>query len=272
MRFIVDTNQALKLRPDIKITSPIQAPKRIVVVPNVIGEILLRPDPKPTLKHLEQFHIIYGLEPADSLRRVCSLTEPELSRFQPFAYPEVSLQYKEFYAGLRDPQPKHLEWARRVKDGNKSFCSDMFSRAIRIRQIIKSGSNTKAKRYDDLNEAKTDLSSFFMNLIVSCISHGGKRQALISQDQALFTAVMKNQHLAGLFNTLLFYTVSWARAWKDQRMNFDPAPTRDDWVDITLALYASDGDCILTEDDKLRAAIQTVHPGGEVLCGDASRF
>lgn len=272
MRFVVDTNQVLKLQPDRKITGPSQCAKRIVITPNVIGEMLLRGDPEPTLSHLLQFKVIYGLEPADSLRKVATSTEAEINRFQPFAYPEVSAPYREFYEALYRPAPEHLMWARKVKSGNRAFCNDMYSRAVRIRQIQTSQGGRDEKKYSNLEEARSALSTFFEGLVIASISHGGTRPVVITNHKTLFNLVMENQHLANLFKTLLFYAVSWARMWKDQRLNFDPIGSRDDWVDITLTLYASNGDFILTDDSKLRTAIGVVNPAGAVRSGLAEGF
>ena len=52
--------------------------------------------------------------------------------------------------------------------------------------------------------------------------------------------------------------VSWSRLWQDQTLNFDPSPERDDIADMMLALYAANGDIILTNDNKLKKAIATI--------------
>ena len=64
---------------------------------------------------------------------------------------------------------------------------------------------------------------------------------------------------------ILYYVISYSRAWADQAHNFDPSSTRDDWTDITLPLYAADGNIILTADNKLRTAIRMIEPSGAVL-------
>ena len=69
---------------------------------------------------------------------------------------------------------------------------------------------------------------------------------------------------------MLFYVFSWNRLWTEERLNFDPSATRDDFVDITLPFYACDGDIILTEDGKLRDAVGEIEPTGKVTAGAIS--
>ena len=52
--------------------------------------------------------------------------------------------------------------------------------------------------------------------------------------------------------------------WVDQIHNFDASQSRDDWADITLPLYAEDGDVLVTADKKLCNAMKMVDPGGHV--------
>jgi hypothetical protein len=61
-------------------------------------------------------------------------------------------------------------------------------------------------------------------------------------------------------------------AREDQAWNFDPSPTRDDWTDVTLPLYAADGDLLVSEDTKLRTALSIIDPSGKVTAKGASQL
>jgi hypothetical protein len=77
---------------------------------------------------------------------------------------------------------------------------------------------------------------------------------------------MQNPFLSRFFKTMLYYLISFSRAWDHahREHNFDPEEERDDWTDITIPLYANSGDLIVTADKKLRGAIAMVDPNGEV--------
>jgi hypothetical protein len=83
---------------------------------------------------------------------------------------------------------------------------------------------------------------------------------------------MSNPFLARMWKAVLYCLVSWARQWQDQRHNFDASPERDDWVDMTLPLYAADGDVILTGDTKLKTMVGAIEQAGLVTTADARGF
>lgn len=99
------------------------------------------------------------------------------------------------------------------------------------------------------------------------VRNGGKRQLVVSDQSSLYNAVMQNQYFGNFFRTILYFSISFSRAWKDPIHNFDPTDQRDDWTDITLPLYAAKGDFILTADKKLRNAIAMIEPSGMLLAG-----
>ncbi len=262
MRAVVDTNQALKLTSRSTGGDPSRALSEIALAPYVLAEILLRGNPEPTLTRLRAFTVRYGLEPVKALETVATLTETEIMAFEPFAVPG-SATYEAFRTALYDPSPQHVEWAHRVKADNLSFCGLMFERAQCFRRKLRER-KIQNPRFEDMAEALlqagTSATSFLGSLVLSSISNDFCRKLAVREPDLLYGAVIRKQYLGRFFKTIFYFVLSFSRLWKDQVHNFDPSAGRDDWTDITLPLYAGDGDVILTADTKLRNAIKVIEP------------
>jgi hypothetical protein len=247
-----------------------QPRKQITLAPFVFGEILLRENPNPTLDRLNQFDIRFGLEVGETIKSIATLSEDEMPKFKPFVNPDFVKHYGRFYSGLTSPTDKHKEWARATKDGHRDFCADMAKRTPLAREKLRNG-GIRVPKFRDLDDALEQTPSF-QDLVVNSITNGGERETRIANAAALYRAVMANPFLSRMWRSILFSLVSWARQWQDQKLNFDPAAKRDDWVDMTLPLYAEQGDVILTADAKLKLLIAVVEPSGVVTTGNAVSF
>lgn len=146
----------------------------------------------------------------------------------------------------------------------------MAERAVILRDQLRDRGLHVAK-LQNLEDALNQLTSF-QELVVSSVTNGGERKPRIEDAGALYKSVMANPFMGRMWKSVLFFIVSWARQWQDQRKNFDPSFDRDDYVDMTLPLYAAQGDVILTADSKLKMIIAAVEPAGSVTTGNAENF
>lgn len=151
--------------------------------------------------------------------------------------------------------------AQTIKTRNRAFGNTMFSCAKLFRKRLRE--EGLKHKFSSLSEALN--LSFLQSLVFESVSNKNSRTPLVSDQKSLYLAVMDNRYLSRYFKMILYYVISYSRAWADQAHNFDPSSTRDDWTDITLPLYAADGDIILTADNKLRTAIRMIEPSGAVL-------
>jgi hypothetical protein len=270
MHGVIDTNQASRLPYQYKFTGRNQVRKQITLAPCVFGEILLRTNPHPTLEHLNEFDIRFGLEIGETIESISHLSEEQVLKFKPFVNPEFSTHYGNFYSGLSSPSVKHKTWAQNMKQNHQEFCDDMARRSILVRNQLQ-GRGVRVERFRRLDDALNQLPSF-QELVVTSVTNGGQRESQIADAATLYRAVMGNPFLSRMWKSILFFLVSWARQWQEQRLNFDPSPDRDDWVDMTLPLYAAQGDVILTADAKLKMMIAAVEPTGSVTTGNANEF
>jgi hypothetical protein len=248
MRLILDANQASRI--------PHGGTVPELVLPTyVLAEILLGPDPTPILERLSTLNPRLGLEPAAAFDAIATLTKTGIHEFEPFA------PSKFVYSAATLDSARCI--AREKKKQHREFCSSMFEKAKAFRKKLVNGPPVK---FHAISEALSGLTSF-QEMVVDWIRNGGKRKCVVSDQNDLYHAVMQSRYFANFFRTILYFLISFSRAWKDQCHNFDPSGRRDDWTDITLPLYSRNGDFILTDDTKLRNAVRMIEPSGTLLAG-----
>ncbi len=267
MPFVIDTNQASLLPKGKKGWT-------VSLSPYVLSEILLRTNPTPTFELLHTFDIRVGLEKLDVLSQLARLSAREIRAFEPF--PVAGQTYHEDYRALKEalhgPQKVHVDWARKTKGRHLEYCDSLVGRAQLFRKHLRER-NMADRKLSTFEEAFAELAStpesFIGSVIVGAVANDGKR-SVQTQPAELFEAVLANQYLARFFRVQLAYYISISRVWKDQELNFDPSPKRDDMTDITLPLYAGDGDMIVTNDTKLSLLVRLIEPEGKVTACKAS--
>ncbi len=240
---------------------------RIILPLPVYAEIILRFNPKESLEVLQGHHLLFGMEIYDIFSAVACLSEEGVYSFKPF----LNMDRKEqacFEQSIFDPTIEFVSLARRIKNNNLQFCSDMRSNAVNFRKKkgdLKSSGSFKSKdQFEKLEDALESAPSFFEELIFDMITQGGKRPCIISSKAGLKDAVMSNPHLSRLFRSILCYIISISRMWINQKYNYDPDDGRDDLTDVLLPTYAHNGDIIVTNDKKLKRHIELLEPTGVV--------
>ena len=263
MRLVIDTNQADRL--------PAILPARFVgltLSPFLLAEVLLRSRcPRiETLGLLSQHDITIGIQPAEMLDIVASLRADAIPELTPFPAPNSELDHLSRRllneAGYRPA----ANWAKRVKASHLKLCGGFVALSARARKEIK---RERIKRLGSFPDALEQLAqgpdSFLGSLVNTSVRHKGRRSVAVQDADALYAAVMTNPCLRRYFHSLLYYVVSISRLWRDQRLNRDPASTRDDWADLALSQYVGDGDIIVSKDGLVRQAFAAIDPSIRVL-------
>jgi hypothetical protein len=62
------------------------------------------------------------------------------------------------------------------------------------------------------------------------------------------------------YQGLLVYIVSISRLWRDQRLNYEPLPTRDDWADLLVLLYTGNDDTVVSADRLVKRICGMIDP------------
>jgi len=262
MPLVLDTNQALSLPSGRKRDWVLR------LSPYVMAEVLLRGDPAPTLERLSTFRFRLGLDLLDVWIQLSGLSFKEIREFEPFD--RLGQQYRQDYDAIVSAMNRvelgHIKWAEHIKQSHRQYMSTMLDNALTFRKHLRELGWAKVKHStiaEALSEYASDTESFLGSVVVSSITNGGTRPIQTRPDE-LFKAVMENQYVGRFFRTKLAYILSISRVWKDQLLNKDPSPKYDDMTDITLLLYAADGDLILSNDNYLSRLVALVEPKGSV--------
>jgi len=262
MRAVLDNNQLTPL------PAPSESPfAGVTLAPLAFAEILLRKDPGNALDSLCGYDLLFGKELSVVMTEIAGLEESEIRSYRPYIAPDSPMQAK-YAAAIFAPQPKHIEAARAIKAGNRSFCQRLADIAIKSRKAVleskSSGKFAGKSRFTDITEALAEAPSFHRSLITMYVTNGGARTIAAASKDSLVESVLANPNLDRLFRSIFAFVVSVSRGWTDQTWNYDPSGKRDDWTDVILPLYADDGDVILTADGRFRRHVAIIDPNGRV--------
>ena len=260
MYAVLDTNQALRLP-----RTGVREGCGLTLAPYVIAEILLRPDPGPTVRRIRAYEVRLGLQVHEVFDKLAPLYEDDIPHLQPFVQTGSLIAPDSFYAGLYPELSPWLETVRNkaavAKEAARAFCGSMLPRSVNARKLFTSLGG--APKFRNLDEAVRYI-DVWPECVADIVSSASKRRLAVSDPRRLYSAVMSNQFLARFFKSILCFQLSWFRLWDDQSLNFDPSSQRDDFTDLTLPLYAGNGDVILTEDKKVQRLLGVVDPDGVV--------
>jgi hypothetical protein len=252
MRIVIDNNQLL---PFLQKMDSSGSEREVTLAPYVLAEALLH-KAQQQVDLLRPFDVLIGLEPSDVLASVAELDEEGIIGFIP---------YNPAFTLPTTLTPEDISTARSVKANNRAFAETMLNCARLFRKLLRDGG--LKHKFSDFSETLERLGpSFLRPLIFTSVSNRNFRTVIVSDEKSLYTAVMRNRHLSRYFKMILYYVISYSRVWDDEHKdrNFDPSAGIDDWTDITLPLYAADGDIILTADRKVQTAIRTIEPSDAV--------
>lgn len=264
MRVVLDTNQVEPFINSFQNGNFGAEYNRITLSPLVLAEILLyRKKRKYILKKLRNFNIKLGLPPFPLALQNTS----EIASFRPFINSKNS-QYDWIIDAFINPKESHFKWAHGIKNLHLDYCKSLEQDAVKFRQALRSVNLHKTK-FENMNQALKVIGethdSFIGEMILVFVTSGCKKEEIVSSPKDLFAAIKKNQYLERLYKMFLWLILSVSRAWKDQQYNFDPKSNRDDITDVTLPLYAADGDLILTGDGKLKNGITMISPKRSII-------
>lgn len=263
MWIIVDNNQISCLPTQISSAKLNGCLEGITIPAYVFAEILVRGNPVPSLERLRNFNIRFGMESGEVMNALGALSEAEIKDFTPFPNPgtEIAKKYDDLFSALNGPSSRHIAWANKVKSTGRDFSKKLLALPPAFKKKARDAGISKIKSIDEaLSKAGIGPTSFLGSIIMRQILREHRRGIDISTQGRLYDAVMQNQHLARFMKTILCYLLSISRFWENQELNYDPNIKSDDWTDITIPLYASDGDVILTGDKKLSLTVRTIDP------------
>ena len=241
----------------------------VTLPPLVYAEIILRRNPRRSLNWLKSFSVRLGWTRGEVIRAITEGSESEISELRPFVS-EVIL--KAASGNLFNPTQELRTWARDAKDRNLKFLSGMRQATREFRRLLRNltaqGAAPPKTKFKDLEDALLHVGqgpdSFLGSLILPVDGKGNPKPTACSSPETLFSAVMENQFLRRWFLSLVCYTMGVAEAWENEEYNINPGLKRDDATDVTIPLYAANGDCIVTRDKMLQRIVSMVEPACRV--------
>lgn len=270
MRFVLDTNQAAQIH---RVEAPPDLHPLLFLPPLTWAEILSGPAEFaiPRLRAIAQYDVQFGWEIDDIYEKLRQLPEDEIAKWDT-ALPRDSVEHKQLLGSLWSPHEQFIKAAQAAKRRVKQFSANAENRLAhyqRQNQIKKSkGESLDYVHWKDLNDAQDQLflakNAPVRTEFIRLVTKDDTKPLNASSPDAFFDAVLENGMLRRflfLYVTILF---GYSDCWEARDVNVGVSQRRDDVPDISLALYARDGDVVLTSDKKLRRAFRFADPNEAV--------
>ena len=139
----------------------------------------------------------------------------------------------------------------------------MEARGIGARQKLKELNVGTVEDFAEALKMTNGPDSFIGSLIVTTFTNGGRRNVAISDPAELVRAVLENPYFRHFYHAILYYIVSVTKLWRDPALHREHH--RNDWTDLTMALYVGNGDVLVTNDGLLRAVLAAIDPEVHVV-------
>lgn len=267
MRIVIDTNEAAALA-----RSTAQGAlnrKRITVVlpPLVWAEILLSPYHKQRLSALAEYDLMFGIDLHEVYEHLSCLSEEQITSFDPVISPN-SVRHEKLLLSLLQSPDELIDQARRLKNKAAAGMANTAAHIQAFNKIYKDaqsrGQLTTAQKFVTIDDAMQTIGKWLETQLVSDVTSDGGRPMRTASAESLYRAVLSNMYLDRFMRLLVCQHVGYGHAWHDETLNIDPSANRNDYTDMTIGLYAGDGDIIVTRDTILRNAIRHIDPQGQV--------
>jgi hypothetical protein len=159
--------------------------------------------------------------------------------------------------------PSLARWARTVKQNHHAFMNGIEARGIGARQRLKEKKVGTVEDFAEAVKMTNGPDSFIGSLIVAMFTNGGRRTVTIEDPSELVRAVLANPYFRHFYHAFLCYIVSVTKVWEDRTLHREH--DRNDWTDLTMALYVAADDVLVTNDNLLRAVFAAIDPDVQVL-------
>jgi hypothetical protein len=261
MWLVIDTNQARRIPRWLNIERCAGKAEGLSLPPYMMAELLPRGQAprSETLAAFAAHRVKIGVEPSMAIEAAAQLGADDLPAFWPFPAPgdEIESDYRRL---LKEDRPTVTlgltRWAETVKRNHHAFMTGMEARGIGARQKLKELNVGTIEDFAEALKMTNGPDSFIGSLIVTTFTNGGKRKAAISDPAELVQAVLENPYFRHFYHAILYYIVSVTKLWRDPALHREPH--RNDWTDLTMALYVGTGDALVTNDGLLRAVFAAI--------------
>jgi len=271
LHLVIDANQAAH------VPQGATGKKTLTLSPYILAEILLYPDPKPTLLRLSNYQFRIGLELDDVFHQVLLLPENQIASFEPFLIQD-GRNYVKNYSSLKQVLSNPISadikwaqaWAKDVKDRNRFYSAKLYDKvpvarrelknelSRRSNEIREKGEPTKLTDFRHVIDNETVRPDSAMKKFLGLCSNRLRINLSEAELTGKTTAASCNQYLRRYNFGVLAYGFSVTQSWADQTKNFTPSYKKDDLTDLGLLIYTGDGDILVTADTKVRTIISCI--------------
>lgn len=273
MRIVIDTNSVREIRQEKRLTERRKQQVTIILPPLVWAEVTKGTHYRQDLCALARYDVRFGMDLAHVIWRLSWLAENEITSLEPVFAPNT-VQHATLEAVLMEAPDNLVLKADRLRDEAATDASDL---ATRLRLYRKQNRDSKSRgqvvrlepKYSTIEQALERFASgpesVIGRQIVGSARQRGNGRIWVPSTHSFFDAVMKNPCLRRYFSLVLCFDLGYAKTWSDESLNnIDPSENRNDFTDMSLALYARDGDVIVTRDKYLAKALRHIDPEGRV--------
>lgn len=280
MRLIVDSNQADPIRSTYKKLDKGKYPT--LVIPYLVWcEMLEGRDAEIRRQALNEFPLLFGLGFEEISYTLANLSESQIRDFVPI-YSEGSPLHNKIASAFVDPPDDKINEAKSGRANRKKHRQQMTINLPQLRKVHRDQDATAKSRGEIVEnvpwsnihdgEAQKQLflnedglfRKFFLD-DVRTDSDGDQRTVLAKSDNDLFDAAWDNPMLRRYLLLRAVVQLGYSQnVWSDKRLNRPPSEQHDDEPDVSLVLYAEDGDTILTADENIRYSIRHIDPKSRV--------
>lgn len=268
MWLVIDTNQARLVPEKLRRGRITGRAKGLTLPPYLMAEVLKRAEaPRvDTLARFNAYPVRIGVERWLVMETVAQLRANQIPNFIPFPAPGDDIE-RGYRTLLVQSGPTlgagQAKWAATVTKNHQDFTAGFAQRTQKVRRELTRRNVGQVDDWDEALKMAKGPESFIGSMVVTTLTNGGGRPVVEKDPAVLYRAVMKNPFLRHFYHAILYYIVSVTRIWKDARLH--RRHHKNDWTDLTMALYVGRRDVLVTEDELLRAVFRPIDPEVRVV-------
>jgi len=268
MWLVVDTNQSRRIPATLNTDRLTGQAEGLSLPPYMMAELLPRGQTprSETLAAFGAHRVRIGVEPSMAIEAAAQLSVEDLPAFCPFPAPgdEIESDYRRLLnENTSRVTPALARWAETVKQNHHAFMNGMEARRIGARRALKEKNVGTIEDFAEAVQMTNGPDSFIGSLIVATFMNGGRRTVAIDDPAELVRAVLANPYFRHFYHAILYYIISVTKLWEDRTLHRDH--DKNDWTDLTMALYVGTSDALVTNDGLLRAVFAAIDPDVRVV-------
>jgi hypothetical protein len=262
MRLVVDTNQADSIRFSYK-QLPAKSRPTLVIPHRIWAELLIGGGADARRRAFAKFPLLFGMDMAAIFNELAERSEDRIRSFVP-VHAEGSREHAILFKTFQHPMPGQLKMAEELRADGAKYRQRMIDTLPRLRKKHKDQQNAAKSRGETLEfEEWFGIEDGEHHLFlkadapyrrwlicqVSTDADEKPRPIAARSGDSMFDAVLENPILRRFLRLQALVNLGYAQTvWDEPTLNRTVRKKNDDVPDVSLVLYARDGDTILTGD------------------------